>query len=85
MSCCGDIVAGAAGLAKAALHIDRADAAIIKARRNACRTCPEASRNPHPRYATNAGLTSLSKCGKCGCFISAKTLLESESCPLEKW
>lgn len=85
MSCCGDIVAGAAGLAKAALRIDRADAAIIKGRRNACRTCPEASRNPHPKYAANAGLTSFSVCGKCDCFISAKTLIGSAACPLGKW
>lgn len=24
-------------------------------------------------------------CGKCGCYLKAKTIEESESCPLGKW
>lgn len=76
---------GVAGLAKAVLHIDRADDATIQARRDVCRGCEHASRNPDQKYAENGGLTTRSRCGKCGCFIAPKTVIAGEACPLEKW
>lgn len=81
---CGKIVRGCAGLAKAALGIAAPPAAVAE-RRDACRGCDRASRNPSPRHVAARGLTTLSRCAECGCFIAAKTLLQSETCPLNKW
>lgn len=25
------------------------------------------------------------RCGKCGCFVSAKVLFQSAKCPIKKW
>lgn len=88
MACtCTEIVAGAMGLAKAAVGADRAPDAIVAQRRGICRECPEATRSADPARLAKPtkGLTSLSRCRACGCFIAAKTLLASESCPLNKW
>lgn len=82
---CGKVISGAVGLIKAATGSDAAPLTVVKAHRDICRECPEATRNPAPKYAVNKGLTSLSRCRKCDCFISAKTLLISEVCPLKKW
>lgn len=79
------IVTGAAGLAKAAAGIDRAGDATVQARRDLCRECPEATRNSDLRFAKNRGLTTLSRCKLCDCFIAAKTLIRSETCPAGKW
>lgn len=38
-----------------------------------CRDCEEY--RPHP----------IATCGKCGCFLSAKARMATESCPLGKW
>jgi len=27
----------------------------------------------------------LNQCSKCGCFVAAKTWLESANCPINKW
>jgi hypothetical protein len=27
----------------------------------------------------------INQCSKCGCFVAAKTWVESSSCPLKKW
>jgi hypothetical protein len=35
---------------------------VLKDRRDACKKCPYASRNPHPKYEKFGGLTNLSKC-----------------------
>lgn len=83
MSCCGKAAKGIAGLTKAALGIDRADPATIESRRDICRGCEFATRNP--KFADSKGLTSFSRCLKCSCLIAAKTNLVNESCPLAKW
>jgi hypothetical protein len=36
-----------------------------------CESCPE--------------LTTLSRCQKCGCFMTGKTRLTKAKCPLNKW
>lgn len=79
MGCCGKIAKGASGLAKAAVRVRRDAPAFAKARRDICRACPQAQKHP------TKGLTFLSRCNSCGCFIGAKTLIESESCPEGKW
>lgn len=38
-----------------------------------CRDCEEYQ--PHP----------IARCGKCGCFLSAKARMATEACPLGKW
>lgn len=30
-------------------------------------------------------LQATSQCGKCGCFVKAKTWLSGSSCPINKW
>jgi hypothetical protein len=76
---------GAIGVAKAALGFDRADEATVEARRNACRDCEHATRNPKRLDRPTKGLTTLSKCGLCKCYIAAKTANADEKCPLGKW
>jgi hypothetical protein len=89
---CGEIVHGAVGLAKAGLQsvgvpIDQVSDAELQRRRDICRDCPEATRNPERMHLPTKGLTTLSKCNLCGCFIAAKTKLASERCPANppKW
>lgn len=84
MGCgCGEIVKGAIGLSKAAIGIDKAADEVIHKRRDICRECPYATRNN--QFTESNGLTSLSRCEKCSCFIAAKTKLNKEVCPLGKW
>lgn len=61
---------GAVGLARAALGVDRAPEATIRARRQRCRACPD-----------KVGRL----CTACGCLIAAKTLVYSQSCPRGRW
>ena len=82
---CGNCLKGAAGLAKVALGMDAAPDAVIAERRDACRMCDRATRNPSPRYVAAMGLTTLSRCQECGCFIAAKSMIAGETCPLGKW
>lgn len=87
---CGEIINGVSGLAKVAANslganIDKADKELVQLRRDICRGCQFSTRNPDPKYFENKGMTSLSKCEKCGCFIAAKTTLVSEKCPEGKW
>jgi hypothetical protein len=79
------LLKGAAGLAKAALGIDRASDEIVAQRRNQCRECPHATKNPKRVHLPTKGLTKLSRCQLCDCFIHAKTLLASETCPDGRW
>ena len=69
---------GLAGLAKAALGIDRADDATIDARRATCAGCPDA-------VGIIGGL--VTSCRLCGCIIRAKILIKGERCPANppKW
>jgi hypothetical protein len=85
MGCCK----GAAKLVQAAVAAATSKGAAsdeaVKARRDLCRECPEATRNLKYADHPSRGLSWLSRCGKCNCVIAAKTLLASESCPLGKW
>jgi len=83
MGCCGNIVTGAVGLAKAAVGADAAPPEVVQQRRDLCRECPHASRNPERAHLPSKGLTTLSTCALCGCFIAAKTKIASESCPAD--
>jgi hypothetical protein len=100
MSCCGKragiipkvvtqksvaatIVKGVKGLSKAAFKIDRLSPDAIQSRRDICRACEFATRNE--KFSETKGLTNLSRCQKCKCFIAAKTVISKEKCPLWKW
>ena len=80
---CGTCAKGVVGLVKAAVHIDRASVEVIQSRRDICRECEHATRND--RFKKTKGLTILSQCDLCSCFIAAKTVIQSEGCPLAKW
>lgn len=83
---------GALGLMKAALQkmglpIDEAAPALTQARRDLCRYCEHATRTTKTadKFVKARGLTTLSRCDLCKCIIAAKTMLQSEKCPLSKW
>jgi len=90
---CGDchksalqtVADGVVGLSKAALGIGLAGPEVIARRRDVCRQCPNASRSKDAKFAPFNGLTSFSRCAACACFVSAKTRLASEQCPLGHW
>lgn len=84
MSCRG-CLNGIVGLAKAALNLAPVTPEQLAQRRDECRRCDRAGKSAKPRFAEFGGLTSLSKCRECGCYIAAKTRVASESCPLGKW
>lgn len=75
---CKQVVHGAVGLTKAALHIDRADESVIEQRRSICRQCEYAQpcrSNPQKKCT----------CSECGCRLAAKTVIASERCPVGAW
>jgi len=69
------IARGAAGLAKAALGIDRADPEIVAFRRRTCGGCPD--------VVLRLGV--IQQCRRCGCGILPKTLVKGERCPAGRW
>src|ERR1035437_3778824 len=79
------IARGVIGLSKVLLGINLAPKEIIDARRNVCRKCSHSTKNNDPKFSKHNGLTSFSKCDLCLCYISAKSQLEAEKCPLDKW
>ena len=66
------IIKGALGLFKYWFKIGYAEEQVIKLRRKICKTC---------MFYDNIKL----KCNSCGCGLVAKTSLESEVCPEDKW
>jgi hypothetical protein len=68
------------GIAPAQVSQDR-----VEDRRNKCRNCPAATRNPKYIDLPEKGLTAASLCRECKCNIKAKTMLADEKCPLGKW
>lgn len=83
--CAKKFLHGAEGIAKVVLRIKLADSAEIQRRRDFCRRCDFATRNNERLDRPTAGLTTLSRCLKCSCFIAAKTQVQSEACPLNMW
>jgi hypothetical protein len=75
--CCGSAIRGAVGLAKVALGVDQTKELVARQRRLICRECPHMI--PHARFVM------FRQCGLCKCFISAKTAIASERCPMGKW
>lgn len=70
--CRGNPIKGAVGLAKAYLGLDKADDATARRRWSTCTTCEH---------------FDLGLCRLCGCHLSAKVRLASQSCPATspKW
>ncbi|MCC7409966.1 MAG: hypothetical protein IT442_18005 [Phycisphaeraceae bacterium] len=64
--CRGNPIKGAVGLAKAYLGLDKADDATARRRWEICTTCEH---------------FDLGLCRLCGCHLSAKVRLASQSCP----
>ena len=64
------IAHGAAGLAKAAIGLERASDEAIGDRTRLCHACD--------KYRHGF-------CGQCGCLIAAKVRVGSEACPVGKW
>lgn len=94
MSCCGKTTArlvarGVAGLTRTAVGaltgIGRVDDVTLQQRRDVCRGCEFATRNAALEQNASRGLTTLSRCTQCQCYIAAKTTLAREECPLQKW
>ena len=65
---------GAAGIAKAALGIDRPPDDVVAMRRAACESCEH-----------NREIVGFRQCGLCLCVIDAKVVVSSEKCPAGKW
>lgn len=49
-----------------------ADKELSETRFEICKACPEL-------------INITNQCKKCGCFMAAKTKIESAKCPLNKW
>lgn len=86
MSCCGTIVNGAVGLARAGIAATTGIGATplpeYKARLRTCWYCDKS------QPLTVAGVQILGKkeqCGECGCIITAKASIATERCPLGRW
>jgi len=62
-----------------------ASPATIRLRRDVCRDCDQATRSAAPCFAKHNGLTTLSTCRLCNCFIATKTKLAAEACPAGRW
>lgn len=84
-SCGKTIKKGIIGLTKVALGIDTDSPDNIKRKRDICRVCEFATLNKERLNRPTKGLTTLSRCIKCNCFIAAKSKLKSESCPDGRW
>lgn len=89
MGCCtptpSKIIHGAVGIAKALTGTDAAAPEVAQQRRDICRQCEHATRNPDPKYAKFNGLTTFSRCKLCDCVLSLKVKVASEHCPINKW
>jgi len=66
---------GIAGLAKAAMRIERASDATIAARETTCDGCEHLDRS----------LLGIRRCSHCKCALAAKIRIKSERCPIGKW
>ena len=78
---------GAVGLAKAAAGIGHADKETTALRLAECAVCPALLQHPQDPEDGDVihGIGFFDRCGICGCFVRAKTLLADQSCPLDKW
>ena len=62
----------------------RADPARISRRLDACHTCPQLTNPPDRMSYNGAGLVigrDQKSCAACGCFVKAKAVMATESCP----
>lgn len=58
---------------------------ILRSRRDLCRVCKHATKNPHPKFARFGGLTNVSKCKKAKRTISDITSDPDFACPIDKF
>lgn len=77
---------GTTGLAKALIGIGHTDNDTTVQRLNHCATCPALIRHrQNSPESIVQGIGLFDRCGACGCFVRAKTLLVDQTCPLGKW
>ena len=79
------IVDGMTGLTRALINEGVVAEQETERRINICRECPDATRNDAKKFQQFKGLTNLSQCRQCGCFIKAKARLDDSRCPVGKW
>lgn len=79
------MINGVVGLSRVALRVGVADEETIAKRRDVCRNCEFATKNKYRLDHPSKGLTNISKCTMCKCFIMAKTQLKDEKCPKSLW
>ena len=73
---------GVAGLAKAALQIDRTPPSLMELRVRQCVGHPTGGEDAiEPCPAFKAGFF----CEDCGCIVAAKLRVASETCPRGRW
>lgn len=71
-----DIIRGVHGLTKVALGIDKADPELAEKRIEICNRCDRLIKSDDPKKH---------RCGVCKCWVSKKSKLSKEKCPLNKW
>jgi hypothetical protein len=71
-----DILKGSVGLTKVALGIDKADPELSEKRIEICNRCDRLIKSDDPKKH---------RCGVCKCWVSKKSKLSKEKCPLNKW
>lgn len=72
------ILKGMKGIAKAKLRIDEATEQKFNNRKEICLGCDKLVKKKDGDFSTY-------QCGKCGCWLKYKLLINSEGCPLKKW
>ena len=74
------ILKGIKGIATAKLHLDDATKENFKKRKEICES------NKCGKFiAPVEGDFSTYKCGKCGCWLKYKLVINSQTCPLKHW
>ena len=68
-------------------EVPTASLEAIRRRRDFCRECDQATRNPAPQFQSGKGLTTLSVCRVCDCPILGLTAAAEKACPAtpSKW
>jgi len=79
------IAKGIVGKVQTRLNVNISSDETIKKRIDVCRGCQYATRNNDPKFNSNKGLTSKSRCLKCTCPIVDKVRWAHSTCPVGLW
>ncbi len=75
---CGGIIRGTMGVARSVLGVQKLSQGAIRQRMDVCRECEHS-------VACKHNARQVCKCKACGCWLSLKTKLRNERCPVGKW